>query len=150
MTPSSECHNAPYFRYNKALRQTSSPITANLRNGQPLNQVYNFQRIVMEEIAFVGLLLLLGLGAYWSMVIFPRQREFQKQQKYVRSLQEGDEMITFGGIIGRVLKIDADKGIAHVEIAEGVVVRVVTASLLRPYDPDELTSSARQAAAAQD
>lgn len=100
----------------------------------------------MEEIAFVGLLLLLGLGAYWSMVIFPRQREFQKQQKYVRSLQEGDEMITFGGIIGRVLRIDADKGIAHVEIAEGVVVRVVTASLMRPYDPDELTSSAQQAA----
>jgi preprotein translocase subunit YajC len=104
----------------------------------------------MEEIAFVGLLLLLGLGAYWSMVIFPRQREFQKQQKYVRSLQEGDEMITFGGIIGRVMKIDADKGIAHVEIAEGVVVRVVTASLLRPYDPDELASSARQATTVQE
>lgn len=101
----------------------------------------------MEEIAFVGLLLLLGLGAYWSMVIFPRQREFQKQQQYVRSLQEGDEMITFGGIIGRVLKIEADKGIAQVEIADGVIVRVVTASLLRPYDPAELAVSAQQTAA---
>lgn len=101
----------------------------------------------MEEIAFVGLLLLLGLSAYWSMVIFPRQREFQKQQKFVRSLQEGDEMITYGGIIGRVLRIDGDKGIAHVEIAEGIVVRVLTASLMRPYDPDELALAAQQATA---
>lgn len=98
----------------------------------------------MDEFLLVGLLLVLGLGAYWSMVLFPRQREFQKQQKYVRSLQAGDEMITYGGIIGRVLEIDADRGIARVEIAEGVVVRVVTASLIRPYDPEELAASAQQ------
>jgi preprotein translocase subunit YajC len=98
----------------------------------------------MSEYVLIGLLLLLGLGAYWSMVIFPRQREFQKQQRYVRSLQAGDEMITYGGIIGRVLSIEADQGIARVEIAEGVVVRVVTASLIRPYDPDELAESAQK------
>jgi preprotein translocase subunit YajC len=95
----------------------------------------------MEEFILVGLLLLLGLGAYWSMVLFPRQREFQKQQRYVRSLKAGDEMITFGGIIGRILDIEAAKGIAHVEIADGVIVRVVTASLIRPYDPEELAQN---------
>lgn len=104
----------------------------------------------MEEFALVGLLLLLGLGAYWTMVIFPRQREFQKQQRYVRSLTVGDEMITFGGIIGRVLSIDADHGTAQVEIAEGVVIRVVTASLIRPYDPEELAQSAQQDQAPRD
>ena len=91
----------------------------------------------MEEFALIGVLLLLGLGAYWSMVIFPRQRDFQKQQRYVRAAKTGDEMITFGGIIGRVLQIDAEKGIAHVEIADGIVVRMLTASLVRPYDPEE-------------
>jgi preprotein translocase subunit YajC len=91
----------------------------------------------MEEFVLIGILLLLGLGAYWSMVIFPRQRDFQKQQRYVRAAKAGDEMITFGGIIGRVLKIEADKGIAHVEVADGIVVRMLTASLLRPYDPGE-------------
>ena len=91
----------------------------------------------MEEFVLIGILLLLGLGAYWSMVIFPRQRDFQKQQRYVRAAKAGDEMITFGGIVGRVLEIEADKGIAHVEIADGVVVRMLTASLLRPYDPAE-------------
>jgi preprotein translocase subunit YajC len=98
----------------------------------------------MQEFVLVGVLLLLGLGAYWSMVIYPRQRDFQKQQRYVRSLKTGDEMITFGGIIGRVLEIDADKGIAHVEIAEGIVVRMVTASLIRPYDPKEFVQNEQQ------
>jgi preprotein translocase YajC subunit len=96
-----------------------------------------------EEFVLLGLVFILGLGAYWSLVIFPRQRDFQKQQKYVRALQTGDEMITFGGIIGRVMEIDADKGIAYVEIAEGVTVRVLTASLIRPYDPEEIAKSAR-------
>jgi len=97
----------------------------------------------MEEIIIVGLVMILGLGAYWSLVIFPRQREFQKQQTYVRSLKAGDEMITFGGIIGRVLEIEADKGIANVEIADGVVIRVLTAALMRPFDPEELATNAQ-------
>ncbi|MDZ4764990.1 MAG: preprotein translocase subunit YajC [Chloroflexota bacterium] len=97
----------------------------------------------MEEFVLLGLVLILGLGAYWSLVIFPRQRDFQKQQKYVRTLKIGDEMITFGGIIGRVIEIDSENGIAQVEIANGVVVRVVSASLIRPYDPEEVAKSAR-------
>ena len=99
----------------------------------------------MPEIVLLAVVLVLGLGAYWSLVIFPRQRDFQKQQKYVSTLNPGDEMITFGGIIGRVLTVEPEKGIATVEIAEGVVVRVLAASLMRPYDPEELARSAELA-----
>ncbi len=99
----------------------------------------------MTEIIILAVFLLLGLGAYWSLVIFPRQREVQKQQRYVRSLSVGDEMITFGGIIGRIRSLDADGGVAHVEIADGVVIRVITAALMRPYDPAELTTFVQQA-----
>lgn len=101
---------------------------------------------MVNEFVFLAIVLVLGLGAYWSLVIFPRQREFQKQQKYVRTVQPGDEMITFGGIIGKVLSIEVEQGIAHVEIADGVVIRVVTASLMRPYDPEALAESIAMAA----
>lgn len=100
----------------------------------------------MPEIVVLGLVMILGLGAYWSMVIFPRQREFQKRQRYVQTLQAGDEMITYGGIIARVLEVEAENGIATVEIAEGVRVRILLAALVRPYDPEELAESARRAA----
>ncbi len=99
----------------------------------------------MQEFVLLGIVLVLGLGAYWSLVIFPRQRDFQKQQKYVNTLNIGDEMITFGGIIGRVMSVEPEKGIATIEIADGVVIRVLAASLMRPYDPDELAENAQLA-----
>lgn len=99
----------------------------------------------MNEIIILAVLLVLGLGAYWSLVIFPRQREFQKQQRYVRGLHVGDEMITYGGIIGRVMEIDADAGVALVEIAPGVTIRVLTAALMRPFDPADLAESVQKA-----
>jgi preprotein translocase subunit YajC len=98
----------------------------------------------MQEIAIVAVLMLLGMGAYWSMIVFPRQREFQKRQRFVRALAEGDEVITAGGIIGRVVGLQAEAGIAHVELAEGVVVRMVAASLLSPFDPEELAANVRK------
>lgn len=99
----------------------------------------------MSEFVILAVVMVLALGAYWSLVIFPRQREFQKQQKYVRALQEGDEMITYGGVIGKVQRIEAEEGIAYVEIADGVVVRMLMAALVRPYDRQEIADSARRA-----
>ncbi len=98
----------------------------------------------MAEILFLTVLMLLGMGAYWAMILFPRQRDFQKRQKMARSLSAGDEVITFGGIIGRVQAVDAEQGIAHVEIARGVTVRLVTAAIVQEYNPEEIAENARK------
>lgn len=99
----------------------------------------------MQEFALVGLFMLLALGAWWSLVIFPRQRDFQKRQRFVRSVAQGDEIITYGGIIGRVT--DLVDGVAFVEIADGVVVRMLAASVMQPFDAEEIARSARKALA---
>lgn len=98
----------------------------------------------MQEFALLAFIMLLALGAYWSMVIFPKQRDFQKRQRFARSLTKGDEVITYGGIIGRVIDIDAEMGIAYVEIADGVVIRMINAALMQPYDPDEIAENAQK------
>jgi preprotein translocase subunit YajC len=97
----------------------------------------------MEELVLVGVFLVLGLGAYWTMVLFPKQRDFQKRQRFARELSVGDEVITYGGIIGKVIDIHADEGIAYVEIAEGVIIRLITAALMQPYDREEIARNAR-------
>ena len=97
----------------------------------------------MGEWAALAFVMALVLAGYWSLVIFPKQREFSKRQKFSRTLAEGDEVITAGGIIGRVLEIRGTEGYALVEIAPGIVVRAVTASLLEPFDPEELAMNAR-------
>nr|PZN49678.1 MAG: preprotein translocase subunit YajC [Chloroflexota bacterium] len=99
----------------------------------------------VEEIVLLGLVLLLLLGAYWSMVIFPRQRDFQKRQQFARELSAGDEVITYGGIIGKVVDIDAEMGVAHIEIADGVTVRMINAALMQPYDREAIAEAARTA-----
>lgn len=101
-----------------------------------------WNNIIMQEILFVAVILLLGLGAWWSMVLFPRQRDFQKRQRFVRSLAKGDEVITAGGLIGRVTSLH--DGVAMVELADGLEVRMIASSLLSPFDAEELARQSRR------
>lgn len=97
----------------------------------------------MGELLFVGLIMTLGMGAYWAMVLFPRQREFQSRQRMARELSAGDEVVTFGGVIGRVQRIEAEKGIAWIEIAPNLEIRVVTAAIVQRYDPEAVARNAQ-------
>jgi preprotein translocase YajC subunit len=97
----------------------------------------------MQEFALLAFIMALALGAYWAMVIFPKQRAFEKRQRYIQNLSIGSEVITYGGIIGKIISIEANEGIAHVEIANGVTIRLVTAALVQPYDPETLKRDMR-------
>jgi preprotein translocase subunit YajC len=97
----------------------------------------------MQEFALLALIMILALGAYWAMVIFPKQRDFQKRQQLALSLSPGDEIVTYGGLIGKIISIEADKGIVYIEIANGVVVRVLTAALVQPYDAETFARAAQ-------
>ncbi|MEO0563021.1 MAG: preprotein translocase subunit YajC [Chloroflexota bacterium] len=98
----------------------------------------------MAEFAFLIVISVLVLGGYWSFFVYPRQREFNQRQAYVRTLAEGDEIITFGGVIGRVIDVDGEAGVVFVEIADGVVIRVVAASVVSEYDHRELAENAKR------
>lgn len=104
----------------------------------------------MREFALLAFVMLLGMTAYWSMVVFPKQRDFQKRQRFARELARGDEVITYGGIIGKVIRIDAEMGVADVEIAEGVVIRMINAALMQAYDPEEIARNARRGLGEED
>ena len=97
----------------------------------------------MGELLFVALIMALGMGAYWAMVLFPRQREFQSRQRMARELSAGDEVVTFGGVIGHVQRIDAEQGIAWIEIAPDLQIRVVTAAIVQRYDAEAIARNAQ-------
>ena len=96
----------------------------------------------MAEFVLVFAILALVLGGYWALVVFPKQRAFQHKQKFARSLHVGDEVVTYGGIVGKIIDIDVDHGVSQVEIAEGVRVKLLTAALQQPYDRDEIAYNA--------
>lgn len=98
----------------------------------------------MAELAVLGLVMILGLGAYWSMVVFPRQRDFDKRQQFVSGLQEGDEVITFTGIVGQIERFDLEHGVVYVMVAPGVTLRMMAQAIGRAYDPAEFAPAPDQ------
>ncbi len=96
----------------------------------------------MPEFVLVFVILSLVLGSYWALVVFPRQRAFRHKQKIVRALHVGDEIVTYGGIVGQIVDIDVDSGTAQVTIAEGVTIKLLTAALQQAYDAEEIARNA--------
>ena len=95
----------------------------------------------MAEFILVVFVLILGMGGYWVFMLMPKQRDFMQRQRLARSLKDGDEVITGGGLVGVVRDIDAEKGIARIEIASGLEVRVLTAAILDIYNPEEIVKN---------
>jgi len=60
----------------------------------------------------------------WLLLIRPQQKKMKEHRAMVENLRRGDQVVTAGGIVGKVSKVKED-GEIEVEIAEGVRVRVV-------------------------
>lgn len=67
------------------------------------------------------LFLLITFGLMWFVLVRPQQQRVRRQQQLVASLQVGDEVITAGGMIGRIVGLDDDE--ARIELAPGTEVR---------------------------
>lgn len=64
----------------------------------------------------------------WFMLIRPQQKKMKEHRAMVEGLRRGDQVITAGGLIGKVAKVK-DDGEIDVEIAEGIKVRVVRSTI---------------------
>ncbi|HET9811255.1 MAG TPA: preprotein translocase subunit YajC [Sphingomicrobium sp.] len=71
---------------------------------------------------------------FYVLMIRPQQKRAKQHQAELAAVKKGDEVITGGGLRGRVTKVsDAE---VEVEIAQGVKVRVVKATLTQVLKPD--------------
>ncbi len=75
--------------------------------------------------AFASFLpLVLIFAIMYFLLIRPQQKKLKEHKAMVEALRRGDQVLTQGGIIGKVVKV-GDDGIVEVEIADGVKVRVM-------------------------
>ena len=82
----------------------------------------------MEVIVF-----LLPLVLLWVLMIRPQQQRVRQAREMAASLEPGDEVVTAGGIYGTVT--DADGDILSVEVAPGVVLRVLRGAIAQRVGP---------------
>ncbi|WP_341213870.1 preprotein translocase subunit YajC [uncultured Limimaricola sp.] len=73
--------------------------------------------------------LILIFAIMWFFLIRPQQKKLKEHQKMVAALRRGDQVITQGGLIGKVVKVRDDNNEVEVEIAQGVNVRVVRSTI---------------------
>ena len=71
--------------------------------------------------SFVPLILIFGI--MYFLLIKPQQKKLKDQQAMVAALRRGDQVVTQGGILGKIIKVN-DDGVLDVEIATGVKVRI--------------------------
>lgn len=77
----------------------------------------------MEAFAqFVPLILIFAI--MWFLLIRPQQKKLKEHQAMVAALRKGDQVVTQGGMIGKVTRVKEGEEV-EVEIADGVKVRVV-------------------------
>ena len=64
----------------------------------------------------------------YFLLIRPQQKKVKEHQAMVAALRRGDQVVTQGGVIGKVVKVK-DDGEIEVEIADGVKVRVIQSTI---------------------
>ena len=68
--------------------------------------------------------MVLIFGIMYFLLIRPQQKKLKEHQNMVEALRRGDQIVTAGGIVGKVTKVRDDAEI-EIEIASGVNVRVI-------------------------
>ncbi|HEX4761549.1 MAG TPA: preprotein translocase subunit YajC [Sphingomicrobium sp.] len=68
---------------------------------------------------------------FYLLMIRPQQKRVKEHQAAIAAVRKGDEVVTGGGIRGKVTKVSDDE--AEVEIASGVRVRVVKSTLTHVF-----------------
>jgi preprotein translocase subunit YajC len=88
--------------------------------------------------SFIPLILIFAI--MYFLLIRPQQKKVKDHQKMVEALRRGDQVVTQGGLIGKVTKVKEDNEV-EVELAEGVKVRVVKATIAQVLSKTEPANS---------
>ena len=71
---------------------------------------------------FIPIILIFAI--MYFLMIRPQQKKMKEHAAMVKALRRGDQVVTQGGVIGKVVKVKEDNEL-ELEIADGVKIRVV-------------------------
>ena len=78
--------------------------------------------VLMSLVPFVLIFIIM-----WFLIIRPQQKRLKEHREMVAGIRRGDTVVTSGGIIGKVTKVEDQE--LQVEIADGVRIKVVRSTL---------------------
>jgi preprotein translocase subunit YajC len=84
--------------------------------------------------SFVPLILIFAI--MYFLLIRPQQKKQKEHKAMVEALRRGDQVLTQGGIVGKVTHVN-DDGTALVEIADGVKVKILRSTIVSVMNKTE-------------
>ena len=77
--------------------------------------------------------LILVFVAFYFLMLRPQQKRVKTLQNAIANLKKNDQVVTSGGILGKVSKVDDQY--VELEIAQGVKIKVVRATIAEVISP---------------
>ncbi|MBU1659504.1 preprotein translocase subunit YajC [bacterium] len=74
------------------------------------------------------------IAIMYFVIIRPQQQEAKKRQAMIEALKKGDKVVTNGGIIVTIYKVE--EAFLSVKMNEDVVVKIVKDSIARKYEDE--------------
>lgn len=72
--------------------------------------------------------LILIFVVFYFLLIRPQQKRMKEHNEMLKALKKGDKVVTGGGIVGTITKVDGDDYL-HVEIANGIEVKALRSTV---------------------
>ncbi|HEY7959760.1 MAG TPA: preprotein translocase subunit YajC [Sphingomicrobium sp.] len=95
----------------------------------PAGQANGTAALLFQILPFI-----LVFAIFYLLWIRPQQQRVKDHQASINAVKKGDDVITGGGIRGRVTKVNDEE--AEVEIAQGVKIRVVKSTISQVLTPN--------------
>ena len=91
------------------------------------------QQPIWQSIAPLALVIVI----FYFLVIRPQQKKLKNHHNMVNNLQRGDQILTAGGIFGKVSKLEADTNTLLVKIAPKVQVKIKKETVSQVIIPEK-------------
>src|SRR3546814_12903452 len=79
---------------------------------------------------------------FWFLILRPQMKQQKEHKAKLGGLKKGDEVLTGGGFVDKVLKVD--ENYAEVEIAQGVKVKALKSTIVDVIQPAGSRSEERR------
>ncbi|HSM77976.1 MAG TPA: preprotein translocase subunit YajC [Bryobacteraceae bacterium] len=84
--------------------------------------------------------LILIVGIFYLLVFMPMQRQKKQQQQMLKNLENGNTVLTTGGIVGTIVSINADDTLVLRVKPDNIKLQVSRSSVASLVTPPEKTS----------
>jgi preprotein translocase subunit YajC len=71
---------------------------------------------------------------FWFLILRPQMRRQKEHQTKISAIKKGDQVLTGGGLVGKVVRVDDQY--ADIEIAPNVKVKAVKSTITDVVDPN--------------